>query len=58
MIRMELDDMAKWNVTTYAVDGGNDTQSTYSAGRAYVMPPYMDTVETAKDMITAVLQGK
>lgn len=57
VIRMELDDMSKWNVTTYAVDGGNDTQSTYSAGRAYVMPPYMDTVETAKDMITAVLQG-
>ena len=49
--------MAKWTVTTYAVDGSNDMQSTYSAGRAYVMPPYMDTVETAKDMIATVLQG-
>lgn len=58
IIRMELDDMAKWTVTTYAVNGGNDTQSTYSAGRAYVMPPYMDTVETAKTMIHDAMQSK
>lgn len=60
LVKMELADMASWNIVQYAVTGSGDSQKTYSApnNRAYVMHPDMSTVEIAKTLQQQVINGE
>ena len=57
LVKMQLDDMAKWSVDTYNVTGTGSLEYTYSYPRQklYVMYPDYKTVETAKNKIKEVL---
>ena len=56
-IKMQLDDMAEWNVETYNVDGDGkmDYTASYPKQKLYVMYPDYSTVETAKEKINELL---
>lgn len=60
LIKMQLNDMANWNVTSISLDGSNGKGITYSGGNQelYVMIPDWDTVDEASSTIKAVLDGK
>ena len=60
LIKMQLDDMASWNVVSISLDGSNGFGVTYSGGNQelYVMIPNWDTVDEASSTIKAVLDGK
>lgn len=60
LIKMQLNDMASWNVTSIGLDGSNGKGITYSGGNQelYVMIPNWDTVDEASSTIKAVLDGK
>ena len=58
LVKMQLKDGSKWNITTYAVSGDGDTCYTYSAGNAWVMWPDNGMVNTAKDLIRQVMNGQ
>ncbi len=56
LVKMQLSDMAVWEVEAIQVDGAGDWQFCYSLGSANdVMVPDMSTVETAKARISEVL---
>ena len=57
LVRMQLDDMAKWQIETYNVTGKGAMDYTYSYPhqRLSVMKPNYDTVNTAKSKIKEVL---
>ncbi len=59
LIKMQLDDMASWNVVSINLDGSNGKGITYSGGNQelYVMIPDWDTVDEASSTIKAVLDG-
>lgn len=57
LIKMELNDMAKWDIQSVSVDGTGNSLHTYSAGVGYVMEPDMSTVQAAVDAINAVREG-
>ena len=59
LIHMQLNDMAGWDIQSMSVDGSGANKSTYSVkGKAlYVMVPNESTVQSAKDRISAVLNG-
>lgn len=56
-IKMQLDNMAEWNVETYNVDGDGkmDYTASYPKQKLYVMYPDYSTVETAKEKINELL---
>ncbi len=60
LIKMEINDMASWNVVQYSVNGFGDSKTTYSApnSHAYVMQPDESTVEVAKQLQQQVLRGE
>ncbi len=60
LIKMQLDKMPSWNITTTNLDGTGDMQPTYSYGnqKLWVMQPDEKTVENAKEMIQKVIDGK
>ena len=60
LVKMQLADMPRWNVQTYAVTGYGGSDYTYSMpGMAlYVMYPNQDTVAHARDLIQRVLNGE
>lgn len=60
LIKMQLNDMASWNVTSIVLDGSNGRGITYSGGNQelYVMLPDWNTVDEASSTIKAVLDGK
>lgn len=60
LVKMQLGDMAKWNVQSYAVTGTGGSQKTYSmpGTNAYVMYPNEETVARASDLITKVMEGE
>ncbi len=60
LVRMQLNDMSAWNISSISVDGTGASKTTYSvpSKRAYVMIPDENTVQAAKDAITAVLIGQ
>lgn len=59
LVRNQLANGGEWNVVSYSVTGYDDSQIPYSMSQyAYVMQPDQSTVETAKDMIQAVLAGE
>lgn len=59
LVRDQLNGGGTWNVVSYSVDGWGDSQVTYSQGvRAYVMVPYQETVDTAKELMRQVRAGE
>lgn len=60
LIKMQLNDMATWNITSYNLDGGDGSEYTYSYpnSKAYVMIPYEDTVTEAQNLIDRVIAGE
>ena len=60
LIKMQLNDMSNWNVTSINLDGSNGRGITYSGGNQelYVMIPDWDTVDEASSTIQAVIEGK
>lgn len=59
LIKMQLNDMASWNITSYSLNGSDSYEYTYSysAQKLYVMEPDMDTVNEATSLINAVNNG-
>lgn len=60
LIKMQLGDMAKWNVHSYAVTGSDGSNTTYSipGANAYVMYPDQQMVSHASDLMSRVLAGE
>ena len=60
LVKMELSDMASWNVVQYAVAGKGTKSTTFSMPNAtsYVMEPDYSAVETAKTLQQQVLNGE
>ena len=59
LIKMQLNDMAKWNVTSYGLEGKDSSNYTYTYNQLlYVMEPVEESVEQAKDLIQQVLNGE
>lgn len=58
LVRMQLNDMAQWEITSMSVDGTGASRTTYTvpSKKAYVMIPDENTVQAAKESIAAVLQ--
>lgn len=59
LIKMQLNDMASWNVVSIVLDGSNGRGITYSGGNQelYVMIPDWNTVDEASSTIKDVLDG-
>lgn len=59
LVKMQLDDMASWNILSYAVTGTGGSNTTYSAPgmNLYVMYPNQSTVNKASELIDRVLSG-
>lgn len=60
LVRMQLDDMASWNITSYSVNGSDANDFTYSAPNQllYVMRPNQETITEAKSQIEKVKNGE
>ena len=60
LVRMQLNDLATWNIQSYAVTGWGGMDYTYSAPweELYVTYPYMSTVYQGQDLIDRVLDGE
>ena len=59
LVKMQLGDMADWNITTYAVSGEGSTEYCYALGdKAWVMIKDSSKVNTAKNMIQQVINGE
>ena len=60
LVKMQMDDMASWNVLTYSVTGTDANESTFSSPghKAYVMIPDDSTVEKAARLIDMVCDGE
>ena len=60
LIKMQLNDMASWNVTSYNLDGTDGSEYTYSypTQELYVMNPLEETVTEAQNLIDRVIAGE
>lgn len=60
LVKMQLNDMAKWNVTSISLDGydANDYTYSYPSQKLYVMKPKEETVNNAIDLINRVENGE
>ena len=60
LVKMQLDDMASWNIQTYAVSGVGGSEHTYSAPGVYQYVMYMDDAMIARGSRLAqmVIEGK
>lgn len=60
LVKMQLNDMATWNIQSFAVIGVGGSEKPYSApgANAYVMWPDEDAVEFASGLIQKVLDGE
>lgn len=59
LVKMQLSDMATWNIQSFAVFGTGGSETTYSSPsvHAYVMYPNEDVVQYASGLIQKVLNG-
>lgn len=57
LVKMQLSDLASWNIQSYAVTGEGGTDYTYTAGYAYVMYPDQGMINFAKSLIDRVVAG-
>ncbi len=60
LIKMQLNDMASWNITSYSLDGSDGSEYTYSYQnqKLYVMIPNEETVTEAQSLIDKVIAGE
>ncbi len=60
LVRMQLSQMAKWNITSYAVWGYDDFLPCATVGNQelYVMRPNEESVELARNLIQQVISGQ
>ena len=60
LIKMQLDDMAEWTITSNSLTGTDSYNYTYSyaSQQLYVMEPDEESVEEAYDLIMAVYDGQ
>ncbi len=60
IINYQLSKMPSWNISRYSLNGTNDMAYTYSMGEQelFVMRPDYDTVNTAKNYIESMIEGK
>ena len=60
LAKLQLSEMIRWDVKSYAVTGRGDSQRTYSmpGANAYVMRPNQETVELAIELIDKVMAGE
>ena len=60
LVRMQMNDLASWNIVSNAVVGTGDSQTTYSAGsqHLYVMIPNQTSVDNAKEKMQQVISGE
>ena len=59
LVKKQLNDMPKWNVTSYSLEGENSSNYTYTYNQLlYVMEPVEDSVNTAKELIQQVINGE
>ncbi len=60
LIKMQLNDMASWNITSYNLDGTDGSEYTYSypTQELYVMNPLEETVTEAQNLIDRVIAGE
>lgn len=60
LVKMQLSEMPKWDIQSYAVSGSGDYQETYSwpGEKLWVMQPDMKTVEYARELVQRVLDGE
>lgn len=60
LIKMQLNDMASWNITSYSLNGYDGYEPVYSSpnSKPYVMIPYEDTVTEAQNLIDTVIAGE
>ena len=60
LLKMQLNDMATWNVSTYNLDGVNSNNYTYSGGNAklFVFEPKLGSIKQANDLINKVMNGE
>ncbi len=59
LIKMQLNNNAKWNITSFSLDGTNAHEYTYSykSNKLYVMLPDKTTITKAKQLISDVKDG-
>ena len=59
LIKMQLNDMATWNISTYSLEGVDSRGYTYSGGNVqlYVMEPVLGSVDEATSLINSVIKG-
>lgn len=60
LVKMQLDDMAQWNIKSFAVTGEGGSEKTYSAPghRSYVMHPHQYMVDHAAMLAQKVINGE
>ena len=60
LLKMQLNDMATWNVSTYNLDGVNSNNYTYSGGniKLFVFEPKLGSIDEAHNLINDVKKGK
>lgn len=60
LVKMQLDDMAKWNVQSFAVSGENGSEKTYSIPGFYASVMYQDEgmINYASQLVERVLAGQ
>ena len=60
LVKMQLNDMASWNIHSYAVSGTGSMGITYSVPgtELYITEPDQSTVDHAAQLIDRVLSGK
>lgn len=60
LVKMQLDDMAEWNIKTYGIIGEGKSKTTFSVPkqRAYVLIPDEDSVDFAKELIQMIYDGE
>ena len=60
LIKLQLDDMPKWNVNSIGLDGKGSMTYTYSypKQKLYVMVPNENTIINAQTIISGIIEGK
>ncbi len=60
LVKMQLSDMAQWNVQSFAVTGTGGSETNYSSPghKAYVMYPHENMVAYASTLVNKVLNGE
>ena len=60
LVKMQLDDMATWDIKSFAVTGEGGSEKTYSAPghKSYVMHPHKYMVAHAQTLIEKVVSGQ